>query len=137
MSDAIPVWTDAEHRAEIEDNTERCALLVEMRAGICRQSAKKIREAGTFYVRAIWPPFKKMKVVAHKWELRAQDMEAVAKAFDVVASCIRKGYDPRKLIDPEAKTDIGGDAPMWKRCKGCRCADCEDWHTCMDTSRTG
>lgn len=86
------------------DDTERCARLCQMRADISRASAAKVRRDGTFTVRMIWPPFKKREVVALKWEAAARDHDAVANAFEVVATCIRKGYDPRTpKIDPDER----------------------------------
>jgi hypothetical protein len=73
------------------DEAERCALLVTMRADISRESAAKLRREGTY---TGW--FGSSRV-APKWEKAAQDLELVAHAFDVVADCIRKGYDPRDL----------------------------------------
>lgn len=84
------------------DDTERCARLCQMRADISRASATKVRRAGTFTVRCLWPLFKKRDVVAPRWEAAAQDHDAVANAFEVVATCIRKGYDPR-TPDPSEK----------------------------------
>lgn len=89
------------------DETERCALLCEMRGAISRQSAARIRKEGTYTIRAIWPPFKKLERVAPKWERNASLLDDVAQAFDVVAKCIRLGYDPRLLHDPAEKIDMG------------------------------
>lgn len=89
----------------VTDEVERCALLVTMRANIARASGKRIRDKGTFTTRAIWPPFKKVVCVMPKWEQAARDMEAVARAFDEVAECIREGYDPRDL-EPERSDPI-------------------------------
>jgi hypothetical protein len=83
--------------AGAKDATERCALLVEMRAGITRKSARKIREAGSYPTYALWPPFKRGTSVHPKWERAARDLEEVAQAFEVVAHCIRLGFDPRNI----------------------------------------
>lgn len=89
---------------------ERCAKLCILRGDISRESAKRLREAGTYTTRAIWPPFKKMTFVAPKWEASAQNFEGVGAAFDMVAECIRKGYDPDKPYfeyHPDERVDLG------------------------------
>lgn len=84
------------------DDTERCARLCQMRADISRASAAKIRRDGSYTVRCIWPLFQLRTLIAPRWERAAQDHDAVANAFEVVATCIRKGYDPR-TPDPSEK----------------------------------
>lgn len=88
----------------VRDETERCALLCEMRADISRASAAKIRKDGSYTTRAIWPPFKLMTYVMPKWERNALLFEDVARAFDVVAGGIRAGWDPRKVA-PHERSD--------------------------------
>lgn len=108
----------------VRDETERCALLCEMRADIALVSATKIRTAGTFTARSIWPPFKKETFVAPKWEKAAQEMEAVAQAFNSVGHGCRAGWDPRK-IKPDEKIK-----PTFP-CFGCPSPmDCGSWQCC-------
>lgn len=112
MTEDEVIQVTAYHKAAaIEHERERCALLCEMRADISIASADRVRREGTFTVRAIWPPFKKVEHVAAKWEYNARVLEDVAKAFRVVADCIRKGYDPRKL-EPDPNEQV-------KRCATC------------------
>lgn len=84
-----------------KDATERCALLVEMRADIARVSARRLRQSGTITVRNLWPLFSKSVVVLPRYERAARDMEEVAHAFEIVARCIRAGYDPREPGEDE------------------------------------
>jgi hypothetical protein len=113
-----------------DDETERCAQLCTMRGDISRASAAKVRREGSisFYVRSIWPPFAK-RLVTHtnpKWESAARDLDEVGRAFDVVADCIRKGYDPRKL-DPNEVVKIN----PWQPCAECSAPmDCGSWMAC-------
>ena len=140
----------AMERAHRADETERCALLCEMRADISIVSADRVRKEGTFTARAIWPPFKKTTHVAPKWEYNAHLLEEVAKAFRVVANCIRKGYDPRELKrDPNEQIRVhaaptneaerldairaahGLEPDAWVPCSSCiEPADCASWQAC-------
>jgi hypothetical protein len=109
---------DTEIASARKDEIDRCAQLCGMRADISRASAAKLRKDGSYTVRCLWPFMAKRTLVAPKWEDAAQDMESVAHAFDVVADCIRRGYDPRKLkpdpteqiepIDWDKVTDADG-----------------------------
>lgn len=104
-----------EHTAlAVLDERERCMRLCIMRADISRASAKRARDAGTYTAIAFGgrPFFRRVKHVAPRWESRARDYEAVARAFDVVATCISRGYDPRTLSpDPTEKIDLD----VWRK----------------------
>jgi xanthine/CO dehydrogenase XdhC/CoxF family maturation factor len=130
-----------------DDETERCALLCKMRGDIARESAAKFRKDGTF--RGLFGGTH----IAYKWEKAARDMEAVGKAFDAVAHCIRMGYDPRELerkereaekinlmqqaLTPEQAADLlrrmPGGVPLdhWTPCPKCPAPmDCGSWRAC-------
>ena len=80
---------------------ERCAKLIDLRADITKVSATKIRARGTFNATQLtWHPpfFKSVSVVAHKWENAARDLEAVERAFRMMAGFIRAGTDPDTLL---------------------------------------
>lgn len=131
----------------VRDNTERCALLCEMRADISRASAAKIRKDGSYTTRAIWPPFKRMTYVMPKWERQALLFDDVARAFNVVAGGIRAGWDPRKVAPHErsdekitiVETGVDGDPTLRTidetkptfPCFGCSTPmDCASWQCC-------
>src|ERR1700749_3000079 len=84
-------------KAARADEAERCALLAEELAGRWALGAQRIRIEGTYYVRSLWPPFKRVAVVAPKWEKAARDVESAAHGLTSVARGCREGWDTRKL----------------------------------------
>jgi hypothetical protein len=106
---------DCEHAHQwvqdaVADERERCALLCEARGDISRASAAKVRKDG------LYPAWFGVRMYVHpKWEKAARDLDSIAEAFDVVADCIRKGYDVRKEIDPRAQIK----RPAVKPCDDC------------------
>lgn len=90
----------------IRRERERCALLCEMLAARHQSNANRLRVAGTYTTRAIWPPLKKLTRVVPKWEQGARDIEACVRSLRVVASCIRKGFDPCDVLSPEERVRI-------------------------------
>jgi hypothetical protein len=133
---------DEAKRVKAEE-TERCALLCEMRGDIARASASKLRTDGTFTSRSIWPPFKLGTFVMPKWERAARDMEQVGEAFDMVAHCIRKGYDPRDLQPHEKSKEhmvvvrpgVDGDPSLHTIKESCDACDFSTGHLCKDHDR--
>lgn len=79
------------------DEIERCSMLNDMLAGIHEASAARIRKAGEFTTRSIWPPFKKVTFVMPRAEKDAQIIEAAARSLRASAACMRAGYDPRTV----------------------------------------
>lgn len=77
----------------VKAETVRCAKLVEMRAAITRNSAAKERRTGTYTTL-----FGHTKIIDY-YAKRARVLDEVAHSFDVVALCIRAGYDTEKPID--------------------------------------
>lgn len=107
----------------IRDERERCIAVVKLRADIARDSAKTLRQRGSFpsWEFNLWPPrARRVTVVAGKWEQAARNQEAYAHSLDVVCDIIVKGFDPRK---PNPK--------MTFPCKGCPAPmDCGSWNCC-------
>lgn len=119
---------------------ERCARLNEMLADMYCKSADRTRKEGEFTVRALWPLFKKIKVVGYRWERTARDIEAAAHSLRTVALCIRRGYDPdnvehedkrradaldaEKICFPET-TGVDGD-PTTPYCRVCYRGPCQN-----------
>ena len=82
--------------SEVMKERERCARLNEALAEKFEASAARVRVAGSFNTRSLWPPFRKITVIAEKWDRTARDIEAAARSLRTVAHCIREGYDPDK-----------------------------------------
>lgn len=86
--------------AIIADERERCALLAETLAERWEASAAGLRKRGGYWSRSIWPPFRKVWFVMAKWEQAARDTEAAANGLRTIAEGCRKGWDPRKPVNP-------------------------------------
>lgn len=134
------------------DETERCALLCEQLAAIHKAGAAKVREDGSYFVRALWPPFKRLKVVRPGYEREAQVRDAAVYSLTTIAKCIRAGYDPRTLAKPQPSDaekdkivsacycDLSEEdckaaghpvASHWQPCRACtEPMECGSWATC-------
>lgn len=103
--------TEDEIKKMLADEAERCALLAEALAKRWERSAAKIRDQGTYYVRALWPPFKRIKCVTPRWEQAAKDTEAAAHGLRTIARGAREGWDPRKLKDGDPDKPVSARPP--------------------------
>jgi hypothetical protein len=82
-------------RAGIERERLRCVDLAETLALVWERAAAKTRVEGTYTVRAIWPPFRKLKRVMPRYEQAARDIEAAVRGLrDAVVDPIRRGMAP-------------------------------------------
>jgi hypothetical protein len=112
----------------VADERERCALLCEQLAGFHEQRAIKTRKDGEYFVRALWPFGKLIRCVKPGWEMLAQCQDGAGRSLRLIADCIRKGYDPRKL-EPDPNEQI---KPVkWMPCARCTSlVDCASWQSC-------
>lgn len=102
----------------VADERERCALLAETLAARWEASGARLRDEGTYYVRALWPPFKRVKCVTPRREQAAKDIEAAAHGLRTIAQGCREGWDPRKIEPHEEgmalRTGVDGDPSLVK-----------------------
>lgn len=98
----IAAWQDRvdalQYMLDPQNDAERCALLCECLADIHRKKAVKIRKAGEFTVRTLWPWGTKT-VVKPGAERTASYYDACINTLTTMTRMIRKGYDPRTLPD--------------------------------------
>lgn len=75
----------------IERERERCAGICDALATQWEAGASRIRTEGSFNTRSIWPPFRKITVVAPRFEQVARDIEGAAGGVRSIAALIRNG----------------------------------------------
>lgn len=98
-----PEIIEREIDAAIRDEAERGALLCEQLARIHELGTAKTRKDGSY--QGGW--LGRQTFVRPNWEKLAQCQEGSAHSLRVVADCIRKGYDPRKLPpDIDERADL-------------------------------
>lgn len=86
------------HAARL-DERERCSLLADALATRWERSARRLREDGSYWGQALWPPFRSVKLVRPKWEEAARGCEAGAHGLRTISRGCKAGWDPRKFTD--------------------------------------